>query len=108
MDGTSPGPSTTQVAQKPVIDGFFASIRCHCGSISGSEESKAAGVRFCDGQRKPVIDVCYKDRYWVYYILCAIKEMQNASRIEEIQLIRSVPIFNEQRQGKGDQVSEQS
>jgi hypothetical protein len=40
MDGTSPGPATAQVAQKPFIDGFFASIRCHCGSISGKEELK--------------------------------------------------------------------
>ena len=29
MDGTSPGPATAQVAQKPFLEGFFASIRCH-------------------------------------------------------------------------------
>jgi anti-sigma regulatory factor (Ser/Thr protein kinase) len=28
IDGTSPALSTAQLAQKPVIDGFFASIRC--------------------------------------------------------------------------------
>lgn len=38
MDGTSPGPSTAQVAQKPFIHGFFASVSCYCGSIPRNEE----------------------------------------------------------------------
>jgi hypothetical protein len=38
MDGTSPGPSTAQVAQKPFMHGFFASVSCHCGSISRHED----------------------------------------------------------------------
>jgi hypothetical protein len=29
MDGTSPGPATAQIAQKPRIDGFLVSVRCH-------------------------------------------------------------------------------
>lgn len=29
MDGTSPGLSTAQLAQKPFYEGFFASVRCH-------------------------------------------------------------------------------
>ena len=31
IDGTSPQPATAQLAQKPVIDGLFASVRCHNG-----------------------------------------------------------------------------
>jgi hypothetical protein len=38
MDGTSLGPGTAQVAQKPFIDGFFASIRCHSVHTSCEEE----------------------------------------------------------------------
>jgi hypothetical protein len=40
MDGTSPGPATAQVAQKPSIDGFFASIRCHAVPTFCEEELK--------------------------------------------------------------------
>jgi len=32
MDGTSPNLATAQIAQKPAIDGFFASVRCHIRS----------------------------------------------------------------------------
>jgi hypothetical protein len=28
MDGTTPDLATAQIAPKPIIDGFFASIRC--------------------------------------------------------------------------------
>jgi hypothetical protein len=38
MDGTSPGQATAQVAQKPFIDGFFVSVRCHSVSTSCEEE----------------------------------------------------------------------
>ncbi len=31
MDGTTPELATAQIAQKPAIDGFFASVRCHNG-----------------------------------------------------------------------------
>jgi hypothetical protein len=34
MDGTSPQLSTAQLAQKPVIDGFFASVLCQNGPTS--------------------------------------------------------------------------
>ena len=40
MDGTSPGPGTAQVAQKPPIDGFFVSVRCHSPSPSCKEEAR--------------------------------------------------------------------
>lgn len=33
MDGTSPDLTTAQLAQKPPMDGFFASIRCHSGPV---------------------------------------------------------------------------
>lgn len=32
IDGTSPSLATAQLAQKPFIDGFFASVRCHNGT----------------------------------------------------------------------------
>lgn len=35
IDGTSPDLATAQLAQKPVIDGFFASIRCHVSLQAG-------------------------------------------------------------------------
>lgn len=38
MDGTSPGPATAQLAQKPLMDGFFVSVRCHSASTSCQEE----------------------------------------------------------------------
>jgi hypothetical protein len=40
MNGTSPGPATAQVAQKPFIEGFFASIRCHAVPTFCQEELK--------------------------------------------------------------------
>ncbi len=40
MDGTSLGPGTAQVAQKPFIDGFFASIRCQPVHASCEEERR--------------------------------------------------------------------
>jgi hypothetical protein len=37
MDGTSPDLATAQLAQKPMIDGFFASVSCDLGvALSGS------------------------------------------------------------------------
>ena len=32
IDGTSPSLATAQLAQKPFIDSFFASVRCHNGT----------------------------------------------------------------------------
>ena len=32
IDGTSPSLATAHLAQKPFIDGFFASVRCHSGT----------------------------------------------------------------------------
>lgn len=33
LDGTSPNLASAQLAQKPLIDGFIASIRCHSGPV---------------------------------------------------------------------------
>jgi hypothetical protein len=35
IDGTSPDLATAQLAQKPLIDGFLASIRCHVSLQAG-------------------------------------------------------------------------
>ena len=44
MDGTSPALTTAQLAQKPVMDGFFVSVRCRIGTASerGFRSSNAA------------------------------------------------------------------
>jgi hypothetical protein len=34
MDGTSPALATAQLAQKPAMDGFFVSVRCHSGAVA--------------------------------------------------------------------------
>lgn len=36
IDGTSPNLTTSQLQQKPYLDGFFVSVRCHTNSTSSS------------------------------------------------------------------------
>jgi hypothetical protein len=38
MDGTSPDLTTAQLSQKPLIDGFFASVSCHANARSAGDE----------------------------------------------------------------------
>jgi hypothetical protein len=54
MDGTSPTLATAQLAQKPFIDGFFASIRCNAvGQSSPVKNVRLAGPNQCADRRAP-------------------------------------------------------